>query len=409
MTFNFNIHSITPVQCGLSPSPGHVPSTTGDYVVQVFDYDGTVIDRAYLSQGDTYTLPQAPTHEKLTFQEWTCAYPITNNTVTVTDDNINIGAIYTTKSGNSEFDIVLDAVSGKTFSLLMNGTKNWGDGTVDTETSHTYADYGSYTVTCDGDTISKVNNYNMFGLNSTQNSIVRHIRLAKLTALPNNSLNQNMALETISISNTVQTFGTNMFYNDQALKHISIPSGVTSINSFASTCYSLKNIILPSTLTSVGDYTFNYNYSLEGMNIPSGVSTLGYGIFQDCSLLKTFRIPDTITTLSGSVFNGCRALNRLKISSTLSSASTNCFQGCYSLDNIKVPATLTTIPGYTFYGCSSVLEYDFTDFNSVPTLSAVTAFNGINLGCKIKVKSSLAATWKAATNWSTYADYIVGV
>lgn len=409
MTFNFNIHSITPVQGGSSPSPGPAPSTTGDYVVQVFDYDGTVIDRAYLNQGDTYTLPQAPTHEKLTFQEWTCAYPIVDNTVTVTDDNINIGAIYTTKSGNSEFDIVLDTVSGKTFSLLMNGTKNWGDGTTDTETSHTYSDYGSYTVTCDGDTITN-NNVNMFDKSYTKTSHVRHVRLAKVTSLPNMALQYNVSLETVTIPNTVTTIGNGMFYDNYTLKQVSIPDGVTSVgSSLVSECYSLRSIVLPSTVTTLNDHLFQNCYSLESINIPSGITTLGWTMFNGCCSLESFKMPNTVTTLTKNTFQDCKALNSVKISTSLNDANSGTFRNCLSLSKVKIPSTLTTIPAETFYYCNSVLEYDFTDFNSVPTLSATSAFQNINLGCKIKVKSSLADTWKAATNWATYANYIVGV
>ena len=35
----------------------------------------------------------------------------------------------------------------------MAGTKNWGDGTSDATTSHTYSAIGDYTITCDGTTI----------------------------------------------------------------------------------------------------------------------------------------------------------------------------------------------------------------------------------------------------------------
>ena len=37
------------------------------------------------------------------------------------------------------------------------------------------------------------------------------------------------------------------------------------------------------------------------------------------------------------------------------------------------------------------------------------AFNNISADCEIRVPAALADEWKAATNWSTYADHIVGV
>ena len=53
--------------------------------------------------------------------------------------------------------------------------------------------------------------------------------------------------------------------------------------------------------------------------------------------------------------------------------------------------------------------YDFTKHTSVPTLENVNAFQNIPSDCVIKVPELLVEEWKAATNWSTYADKIVGV
>ena len=53
--------------------------------------------------------------------------------------------------------------------------------------------------------------------------------------------------------------------------------------------------------------------------------------------------------------------------------------------------------------------YDFTACTTVPALANTNAFTGIPADCQIRVPASLVDTWKAATNWSTYADHIVGV
>ena len=51
--------------------------------------------------------------------------------------------------------------------------------------------------------------------------------------------------------------------------------------------------------------------------------------------------------------------------------------------------------------------YDFRASKSVPTLSSTNAFKNIPSDCKIVVPDALYDTWIAATNWSTYASYIV--
>jgi hypothetical protein len=53
--------------------------------------------------------------------------------------------------------------------------------------------------------------------------------------------------------------------------------------------------------------------------------------------------------------------------------------------------------------------YDFSQHTSVPTLPNANGFSYIPSDCEIRVPMALVDEWKAATNWSTYADKIVGV
>ena len=76
---------------------------------------------------------------------------------------------------------------------------------------------------------------------------------------------------------------------------------------------------------------------------------------------------------------------------------------------ITIPNSVTSIGNYAFGSCYGVRYYDFTHHTTVPTLSNTDAFNGIAADCEIRVPVALADEWKAATNWATYANYIVGV
>lgn len=50
---------------------------------------------------------------------------------------------------------------------------------------------------------------------------------------------------------------------------------------------------------------------------------------------------------------------------------------------------------------------DFSRATAVPSLASTRL--DIPSDCEIRVPASLVDTWKAATNWATYADHIVGV
>ena len=85
-------------------------------------------------------------------------------------------------------------------------------------------------------------------------------------------------------------------------------------------------------------------------------------------------------------------------------------QDCRALSEFVIPNDI--YDGLTtniFTGCSGMKYYDFSQWTSVPTLSNANTFTGIPGDCEIRVPASLVDTWKAATNWATYADHIVGV
>ena len=97
---------------------------TGDFWVKVIDYDGTVLLEKRGNTGDVIDLPAAPTHEKLIFQEWSASVTVSNNKVTIADNNIIVGAVYTTVSGQNEFDITLTKITGLSVTLNMDGRKD---------------------------------------------------------------------------------------------------------------------------------------------------------------------------------------------------------------------------------------------------------------------------------------------
>ena len=357
---------------------------TGDYTVKVIDYDGTVLLETKGNTGDAITLPTAPTHDKLVFQKWSASVAVTNNTVTIEDNDVMVGAVYTTASGKSEFDITLTKITGLSVALNMNGTKDWGDGTSDTATTHTYTAYGDYTITCDGTTMTG----SLFGQSSSAtNYYCIRARLANVTSISSNA-----------------------FRNCYSLTSITIPSGVTSISSNAfQYCYSLTSITIPSGVTSISSNAFQYCYSLTSITIPSGVTSISSNAFYDCYSLTSITIPSSVTSISSNAFRNCYSLTNITIPSSVTSIGGFAFYHCYSLTNITIPSSVTSIGGYAFYGCYSITKYDFSQHTRVPTLLNTSAFNNINGICKIIVPDSLYDSWITATNWSTYADYIYKV
>ena len=103
------------------------------------------------------------------------------------------------------------------------------------------------------------------------------------------------------------------FWGCRSLSEIVIPSSVTSIGDKAfSCCRSLSEIVIPSSVTSIGDYAFSYCHSLSEIVIPSSVTSIGDHAFFDCCSLSEIVIPSSVTSIGDRAFLGCSFPNNLR-------------------------------------------------------------------------------------------------
>ena len=373
---------------GSSPTP---PTPQEEYFVKVVDYDGTVIDEQWLDDGAEYTLPSAPSHEGLVFQEWCSTETITNGKITINKKSVMIGALYTTVSGQNEFDIELNAITGLSVTFRMYGTKDWGDGTTSTSQSHTYSEYGKYTIKCSSSTIENTSSSSggFFGQKSaTPNQYCTAIRFATVTTFS-------------------QTYNPYCFQYCKNLKYVSFHKNfVGTISSYAfQYCSALSSIILPA--TTINQQAFYNCYTLE-----NAVLSRATALPQQCFYMNNieyFVMPNAVLSLDGSgVFNQNVGLKKVYLSESLTNINATTFQACYSLTKIKIPKTVSSIGSSAFYNDYNLLEYDFSEHEAIPTLTS-GALNGISAFCKIKVPSALYDQWITETGWSDYANYIVAV
>ena len=405
------------------------------YNAKVIDYDGTILKEEWLDEGDTFTMPTVPTHSGLVFQEWSGTFQLTNNSITMPAGDVIYGAIYTTSSGLSEFDISLTDSSSLEVTLNMDGTKNWGDGTSDTATSHTYASTGNYTITCNG-TVTQNSalgtNYcykaiRLTGVASISTAFcgsqpLDYITLSTDVTSLSTAFCASSAIKTIILPSSLTTVTSSTFYQIPKLVNMVLPYSLSINNSTMSGSFSsLKNFVIPNSSTNIPLSSSNFN-SLERVSYYGSYGVAPTAIFlrkihspsatyinaEGCTLLELNSIPSGVTSLGSSAFNNCRGIKITEIPDTITSIGQTAF-AYTGIESIKVSKNVSTIPASCFNGCYLCTEYDFSEFTSVPTLSNTNAFGNINSYAVIKVPSSLESSWKTATNWSTYADYIVGV
>lgn len=194
-----------------------------------------------------------------------------------------------------------------------------------------------------------------------------------------------------------------------AVKRVEVGEKIYLKSSAFAFCYSLKNVVIPDTVTSIGDNTFFNCHSIQNITIPDTVTSIGNDAFKNCYSLESVVIPDGVSSISGYLFSVCSGLKNVVMPKSVTSIGSYAFSNCYSLSSVTIPNSVTSIGGNAFNSCYSMRYYDFSSFISVPTLSNKNAFTGIPADCEILIPAALFDEWSNATNWTTYASYMKAV
>ena len=177
-----------------------------------------------------------------------------------------------------------------------------------------------------------------------------------------------------------------VFWYSCSLSNIVIPGSVTSIGNWAfKGCTSLSNIVIPNSVTSIGDWAFSDCTSLSNIVIPNSVTSIGEGAFNGCSFLECISIPKSVICLNGNPFSGWKGkleclspnfiyeddvlfnINKSEIISfrnqkiesyiipdSVTSIGDGAFSSCTSLSSIVIPDSVTSIGDWAFSDCTSL-------------------------------------------------------
>lgn len=210
-------------------------------------------------------------------------------------------------------------------------------------------------------------------------------------------------LETATIDRKIAV-PAGLFNNCRSLKEVNFKEGAFSLgdSAFENCRAFVTTITLPSGVKALGANLFRYCYSLEGVIIPDSVETIGSGAFQDCAALTGITIPGAVTTIGASAFQGCSSIVEITVPNSVTTIGNNAFYQCTALKTVDIGTGVITIGG-TVLRFSNAVESLTIRAPQVPALA--TTLNGSN-PINIYVPTSLVDAYKAAKNWSTYADTI---
>ena len=211
------------------------------------------------------------------------------------------------------------------------------------------------------------------------------------------------SLDNIILNDGVSIIDTGAFNGCTALSNIYIPKGITNIaaQAFNGTT-NLRSIIFREGLKQIGNDCFRYG-SLENIELPEGLTTIGNYAFG--SKLKAVVIPSTVTSIGQNAFYQCKIENEITLPQGLTAIQNNLFFG-NSIPLVNIQGEITSIGQGAFRYCNLLSVVLLPNTTTPPTLGA-DAFSNTSSNLKIYVPDQSLTAYQEATGWIDYADRIM--
>ena len=171
---------------------------------------------------------------------------------------------------------------------------------------------------------------------------------------------------TFESDENLETIGNTAFDCCKYLKSIVIPNSVTEIGNDAFYASGLTSVRLPNSITAIRTRCFS-SCDLIEVNIPEGVKTIEYGGFYGMSSVETLSIPASLESIENGAFNYWTGIKSVSVAegshyfktqnNMLLSMNNDTLLLCYDrqeITSVEVPSGVTKIFDHVFRECNNL-------------------------------------------------------
>ena len=171
-------------------------------------------------------------------------------------------------------------------------------------------------------------------------------------------LNRNELRGEERILTDIDLFGANIVYHayENGKGIIRCDSDITKVRESFYVCTTLTSIIIPNSVTSIGDFSFVECENLTNITLSNSIISIGLAAFQSCTSLTSITFPDSVTTIGQSSFECCYSLVSATFGGGIAKINTQAFAGCKSLVEVVIPDSVVELGDLVFEKCKNLTK-----------------------------------------------------
>lgn len=143
--------------------------------------------------------------------------------------------------------------------------------------------------------------------------------------------------ESISLPDSIEKLGNNLFSDSKNLKSIKLPSYIDELPSYMlSGCTSLTKVTMPTQVLGFAEGLFNGCTALEEIPFRAGVEDVPENFCSGCTNVKSLVFPSGVKRIESCAAAFCTGLKAVVLPATLEYLADDAFKGCSALQNVRI-------------------------------------------------------------------------